>query len=295
MEQAQLQSFLTVAKSGSITAAADELFVTQPAVTQQLQALERELGLPLVARAGRGVRLTSAGEALLPYVQRSLALLTEGKRVVADMAGGKVGRLVLGAGVTTSIFHLPRWLSAFQEDYPRIDITVRTGTSRQIAALCKDHQIELGLVTSPLPDDRLGQIALLEEEIVLVLPPSEVNRRTITKEELAQIPLILFSMGTGFRDYLDNALARAGAKVTVKMETDSVEAIKSFVAMGLGGSFLPAVAVQAEVDSGTLISCKVDGLPELVRKTVLIYRKDRYLSAPARAMIAIMRPRMPAS
>lgn len=288
MELAQLQSLISVAKRGSITAAADELCLTQPAVTQQLQALEREFGLPLFERSGRGMRLTFAGESFLFYAQRSLALLAEGKRVMADMAGSRAGRLVLGSGVTTSIFHLPRWLSAFQAAYPGVEVIVRTGPSRQIAALCRDHQIDLGLVTSPLADDRLGRIALFSEEIVLALPPGRFATPA-THQDLESLPAILFSQGTGFREYLDEAFARAGVSLQIKMESDSVEAIKSFVAMGLGVSFLPRIAVEAEVKAGVIASCPIPGLPDLRRETHLIYRKDRYLSAAARELIAIMR------
>src|SRR4051812_4419660 len=110
MEISQLQSFIYIAQTGSITATAEKLFLTQPAVTQQLRSLERELGLPLFERTGRGMRLTPAGDALVPYAQQSLAILDEGRQVLLDMAGGLSGRLILGAGVTTSIFHLPQWL-----------------------------------------------------------------------------------------------------------------------------------------------------------------------------------------
>src|SRR5947209_555463 len=107
VELFQLASFLKLAEAGSITPAAETLSLTQPAVTQHVRALERKLGVALFDRTGRGVRLTAAGAALRDYARRSLGLLDECRQVIADLEAGKVGRLVLGAGVTTSIFHLP--------------------------------------------------------------------------------------------------------------------------------------------------------------------------------------------
>src|SRR5262249_44398093 len=157
------------------------------------------------------------------------------------------GRLVLGAGVTTSIFHLPGWLRAFQEVYPGIEVVVRTGRSREVAALALEREIDLGLVTSPVQHPDLTVVGLYDEDIILVTPSRHpLANRAVPAEALAQAPLILFPQGTGFRGYLDRALADAAIPVHVKMESDSVEAIKSFVEVGLGVSFLPAAAVEAE-------------------------------------------------
>jgi DNA-binding transcriptional LysR family regulator len=292
MELSQLRSFLQIVRDGSMTAAAEALCLTQPAITQQVQALEREVGGSLFERTGRGMRLTHAGEMLLPYVNRSLALLEEGKQVMADIAGGQSGRLTLGAGVTTSIFHLPRWLQQFQERRPAVEIVVRTGTSREIAALCRERQIDLGLVTS-LPDgSELAHEPLLGEEIVLALPGlTPPGQRRLTRERLVELPLILFPPGTGFRDYLDEALGRAGIRPRVKMESDSLEAIKSFVALGLGASLLPEAAVAPEIASGALVCADAPDLPPLRRTTSVIYRQDRYLTAATREFLAVIQPR----
>jgi DNA-binding transcriptional LysR family regulator len=289
VELFQLRSFLRVAEAGSFTRAAEELYLTQPAVTQHVRALERELGVPLFDRTGRGAQLTSAGEALCRYVRRSVALLEECRQVLADLETGAAGRLVLGAGVTTSIFHLPGWLRAFGDTYPGVDVVVRTGRSREVAALALEREIDLGLVTSPVRHPDLQVAGLFEEEIVLVTPRGHaLAGRALTSAELAEAPLILFPQATGFREYLDRALAEAGVAARVKMESDSVEAIKSFVAVGLGVSFLPAAAVEAEVTSGVLARAEVAGLPPLRRQTSVLYRTDRYLSAAARGFLAIL-------
>jgi DNA-binding transcriptional LysR family regulator len=289
MDLTHLQSFLRVAEAGSVTRAAEALHLTQPAVTQHVRALERELGIPLFDRTGRGVRLTAAGEALRRYAQRTLALLDECREVIADLHTGAAGRLVLGAGVTTSIFHLPGWLRAFRELYPGIDVVVRTGRSREVAALALERAIDLGLITSPVEHPELRVVGLYEEEIVLVAPPGDpLADRDIGAEDLAEAALILFPHGTGFREYLDRVLAAAGISARVKMESDSVEAIKSFVAVGLGVAFLPMAAVETELGVRTLARIHVSGLPELRRRTAVVYRADRYLSTGARAFLDLL-------
>lgn len=284
MELHQLRSFVRVADEGSITRAAEGLYLTQPAVTQQIQGLERELGMALFDRTGRGMRLTGAGALLHGYARRILALAEECRQALADARSGSAGRLVLGAGVTTSIFHLPGWLRSFREGHPGIDVVVRTGRSREVAALALEREIDLGLVTSAVEHPDLRVVPLFEEEILLVTPPGHpLAGRAVPPEELSHAPLILFPQGSGFREYLDRALADAGIDADVKMEMDSAEAIKSLVAVGLGISFLPAPAVEAEVASGALARTRVEGLPPLHRSTSLLYRADRTLGAGARA------------
>jgi len=300
MELFQLRSFLEVAELGNVTKAAESLYLTQPAVTQQIRSLERELGIALFDRTGRGVRLTEAGEVLLEYARRSLAILDESRERITELHRGEAGRLLIGAGVTTSIFHLPAWLRTFRERHPGVDVAVRTGRSREVATMALDREIDLGLVTSPVEHKDLRVIALFEERIVLVdnprtcsiapggRPAGTGTRPYATLEGLSAAPLILFPRGTGFREYLDRALADAGISPHVKMETDSVEAIKSFVAVGLGMSFLPEAAVEAEIASGALKRVEIELLPPLKRTTSVIHRTDRYLSTAATAFLSLL-------
>ena len=289
MELTQLESFLRVAEAGSVSRAADTLYLTQPGVTKQIRALERELGVVLFDRTRRGMQLTPSGHALLDYARRSLGLLEECREVLQDLECGATGRLVLGAGVTTSIFHLPRWLRAFQGEHPGVDVVVRTGRSREVAALVLDREIDLGLITSPSRHPDIVEVELYDEEIVLVTPCRHpLADKRVQAEEMGSAPLILFPRHTGFREYVDRALAEAGVRARVKMESDSAEAIKSFVEVGLGVAFLPAAAVEREIEAGTLACAWIEGLPPLRRKTTMIYRRARYLHAGARAFFSLL-------
>jgi len=290
MEIAQLRSFLKVAECGNVTAASEAVFLSQPAVTQQIKCLERELNTTLFERTSRGMRLTEAGEVLRRYADLSLAMLEDGRRVIEDASGRAAGKLVLGAGVTTSVFSLPDWLRQFRQLYPHVDVIVRTGRSKEIAQLALDREIDIGLVTSPVQDEHLEALTLFEERIEFVVTANDrYAEKAIAARDLAALPLILFSPGTGFRSYLDAALGLAGISVTVKMESDSVEAIKSFVATGLGASFLPYSAVAAELAKGEFCRISVEGMPVLTRKTAIIYRKDRYLCEAGRGFLGLLR------
>jgi DNA-binding transcriptional LysR family regulator len=307
MELAQLRTFLKVAEHGSVTKAAAGLHLTQPAVTQHIRALERQFGTALFERTGRGMLLNGPGELLRDYARKALAAIEDGQQVIADIVQGRSGRLILAAGVTTSIFHLPRWLQSFREAHPDVDITVKTGRSREVARMALDREIDLGLVTSPVPHPDLEALPLFDEQIVLVGPPEsspspqpdarpngppmqpDSSPSPITQATLSETPLILFPRGTGFRAYLDQVLAEAGAAPHVKMETDSVESIKGFVQVGLGMSFLPLSAVQAEIDAGLLVRVDLEGIAPLTRTTAVVRRKDRYFGVAARDFLAIAR------
>lgn len=289
MELTHLRSFLKTAEEENITRAADALFLTQPAVTQHIRALEKELGVSLFDRTGRGVQLTPEGNALREYAKRSLAMLDEGKQVIADLQSGAAGRLSLGAGVTTSIFNLPKWLHLFQQEFPKVDVVVLTGRSAEIIEHIMNREVDLGFVTSPIEHSTLCTMGLYDEEIVLVAPPGHpLAGKVVRPEDISNAPLIMFPPGAGFREFLDRTLPEAGFHASIKMQTDSVEAIKSFVSVGLGLSFLPSSAVEAEIESGTLSRVQVENSNPIERRTSIVYRTDRYLSRAAQGFLQIL-------
>ena len=291
VELYQLETFLRVAATGSITRAAETVHLTQPAVTHQIQALERSLGTPLFDRTSRGMQLTVAGDTLRDYAQRTLGLLQEARQVLTDLTSGAAGRLVVGAGVTTSIFRLPNWLRLYGGEFPGVEVVVRTGTSQEVAAMALARDIDMGLVTSPIQHPQLHVRPLFEEEILLVAPPDQpLTAGRITQGKLEAVPMLLFPSNSGFRQYLDRILAQAGITIRVAMETDSVEVIKSFVGVGLGLSFLPASAAEADIASGTLKRLTTPALPPLNRTTSLIYRADRHMTTAARGFLRTLVP-----
>jgi len=280
-----MQSFLQVAKTGSVTRAASLLGLTQPAVSKQIRALESAAGCALLERAGRGVTLTAAGASLAEVGRHAAALFADHVRALEDLQQGQTGKLVIGAGVTTCVQLLPAWLRDFRRKYPGIEVSVSTGTSRAVEDWVASAEVDLGFVTSEPRRQDLLLRRLFEEEIVLVVEPAAARRGSVALE---QLPLILFPKTTGFRQYLDQRLGGGRRTFCVKMETDSVEAIKSFVAVGLGASFLPISTVESELKQGTLARVEPRGVGKLRRRTAVLWRRSVKPSFAMRSFLDIV-------
>ncbi|MET0410027.1 MAG: LysR family transcriptional regulator [Polyangiaceae bacterium] len=280
-----LRGFLQVAALGSVSQAARALGLSQPAVTKQLRALEAALDGPVIERFGRGVRLTARGVVLLDHARRAALLLDDCASALAELDAGNSGTLVVGAGVTTSILQLPPWLGELRRRYPGIDISVRTGSSHDVERWVVAGEIDVGFMTSEVRRPQLVVRRLFEEEIVLVASAGSARRAPVA---LSELPLILFPRATGFRSYLDQRFAARRLTVNVKMEIDSVEAIKSFVAIGLGAAFLPLGAVRDELARGQLVRLEPSGLGRLRRRTALVWRQDRKPTFALRSFLEIV-------
>jgi DNA-binding transcriptional LysR family regulator len=278
-----LRGFLEVAEVGSISRAAARLHLSQPAVTKQMRALEQALAVRLVERTGRGVRLTKAGEVVASYGRQGTGLFQECRRALDALAAPNAGQLLIGAGVTTSVFQLPAWLRRLRQQRPLVDVTVRTGTSDVVEALVLAREVDVGLVTTTTAKAELRSRVLYREDIVLVAAADFPHARI----ELETASLILFPATTGFRRYLDQKLGADRLRRRVKMESDSVEAIKAFVAAGLGTSFLPITAVASELELGTLKRLRPHRIAKLRRSTSLVHRTDRTLSAAAQHFLRL--------
>jgi DNA-binding transcriptional LysR family regulator len=287
----QIETFCKVAEMKSFTRAADALFLTQPAVSQHIAALEKELGVQLFERSGRSVQLTHPGELFLNYAERVIHTLDEARRSLAEMGEGVRGRVVVGAGATTTIFNLPRALQALRETHPGIDVIVRTGASREVAELVLANEVDVGLITSPVEQNELTVIPLFEEQIVAVVganhPFAETGKSTL--EEFAHEPLILFVKGSGFRAYLDSILAGAGIAPDVRMALDNVEAIKALVQIGLGVSIIPRTSAESEIAAGTLVVVDLLDVQPMMRTLSAIHRKDLYISPDIAALLEALR------
>ena len=282
---APVRSFLEIVRLGSVSQAARAVGLSQPAVTKQIRSLEAALGSPLIERHGRGVKLTPPGELFADFAGRGARVFEDFSRALAELSRGETGKLTLGAGVTTCVQHLPPWLREFRRRHPGIEINVSTGASGAVEEWVLSSEVDLGFVTSEPRGKDLDAQQLFAEEIVLVVEPIAARRQPVALDSLG---LILFPKNTGFRQYIDQRLSACGAAVSVKMETDSVEAIKSFVTSGIGASFLPIGMVREELGRGTLARVRAQGLGKLERRTSLIWRRDRRQSFAMRSFSSIV-------
>ena len=247
----QLQAFVEAARLGSVTRAADALFVTQPALTARLNALEKTVGAPLLVRRRGGVRLTEAGRAFLPYAERALQAVADGRHVLTELERGVVGHVPIGASPAVSTYALPSILKRFQETHPGVQVAVRTGHSEEVAELVKRDEVAIGL-SRALRDPDLESFTLYEDELVLVVHPEHPFVGDVRSSELADEQFVLFDRASSYHELTSALFLDAGIVPRGVMELDNIDSAKKMVEHGLGVAFLPHVAVAGEVRSGRL-------------------------------------------
>jgi DNA-binding transcriptional LysR family regulator len=299
MELHELEAFEAVAMQRSFTRAAEALYLTQPAVTRKIAALEAELRTRLFERLGRTVQLTSSGETLHRYAGEILRLAREAERAVSDVASGQAGRLAVGASSTTATYILPPLLRRFREAYPGVELSVHTGISAQVAEMVIANVVDVGVVTGFREQAGLVGIPLAEYKTGVVVYPGhplasraatgEAQETAVTAAELAGSPLILMEEGTNLRTYVDRLLSAAGVEERVTMELDNVEAIKKMIEARLGISLLPLVSVETEVAAGRLVMLPLADVPNAHRRIAAIHRQDKYLSTALKAFLALLK------
>lgn len=274
-----LKTFSLVAELGSFSAAAERLGLTQPAISLQVRALEKQLGVRLVERVGRTARPSAAGEELLAHAGRIEAATNQAVEAVARHAKGVLGRVRLGTGATPCAFLLPPLLADLKRRFPDLDISVATGNSADIVRAVDDNLLDIGLVSLPV-SGRIFEITPLFDESFVAIAPAETSLPdTVTAETLAQRPLILYEPGANTRRITDEWLAAGGTAVKPVMALGSVDAIKEMVAVGLGAALVPEIALRA-ADRERLVVRPVS--PPLSRRFALVLRRDKRLDRALR-------------
>ena len=276
----QLVAFLTVVRRGSVTAAAEELVVTQPSVSAAVSALERELGVRLTERAGRTVRPTAAGAAYAPYAADVLGLLAQGARAAREAEEAKPHTLRISAVTTAGEYLVPQLIQAFRERRPEVEISLDVGNREVVFQRVLDHKVDVA-VTGRIPDDdRLVGEDFAGNEFVLVTAAGDelARRRWVSMEELASRPWLLREQGSGTRTLCEEYLASRGIAPNV-LTLGSNGAIKQAARAGLGVALQSRVAVELELRLGLLDTITPrGGLPErrwhVVRSAVGPVRED---------------------
>ena len=289
MEIGQLEAFLEVARLGSFTRAAQNLYLTQPSLSARIHALEREIGESLFHRMGRGVRLTDAGRALLPYVERALDTLKSGKEALEASQDASSGKLHIGSARIIGTYVLPDILDAFHRRYPGIDVTIKTGRSFEVLEMVVSEEVQVGLTRS-LVHSEIESIHLYDEEIVLVTHPDHpfAIRGEASIYEVGHQPLILYDKESTYFVLIDRVCREAGILPNVKMNLDSVEATKHMLERGLGISFLPKNSIHLELERQTLAEIKLSGGYEVKLPTSIMVRRSKSYSAPVLAFLEVL-------
>lgn len=257
-----LRILLAVADAGSISAAAAEIRISQPAVSKAISALERQLELPLLERHRRGVQLTEAGAALVARARVLFAVEREAEEELAARKGLHHGMVRIGASTTIATYMLPTVIAAFKPQYPGIDLRVVSANTRDVAELLLAREVDVALVEGPVRDRRLNSKPWREDELVVIAAPQHeiLKRRRTGVRALANELFVVRESGSGTREVTERALRRSHVRLSRTMEVGSTEAIKQTVAAGLGLAIVSLSAAADQIALGTLRVVPVRGL-----------------------------------
>jgi DNA-binding transcriptional LysR family regulator len=270
----QLEAFVEVARRGSVSRAADALYATQPTLTARLKGLEQELDAKLFLRSQRGMRLSDAGRAFLPYAERALDTVLSGRRLLSELARGESGQLALGAAPAVSTYVLPRILTRFRRTHPKVSLAVRTGHSEEVLELVLREQVQIGLGRA-LRHPEIEAIPLYEDELVLVVDPRQfADQDEIGPDQLTDVQLILFDRTSSYHRLTSEFFESVGVVPRGIMELDNIDAAKKMVEQGLGVALLPHTAVAAELEGGSLRALTLADAPAPKRRIVILRRRD---------------------
>ena len=298
METKQLAAFCAVVERRSFSQAAAALGVTQPAISQQVRALEKRLDRQLLDRSGRRVVPTDAGTRLYRSAQRLLALE---EQLLADFTepgdGPLVGTLEIGASTGPAAIVLPLLLCEFQRANPDVHVQLSVFETQTVVSLVAERELELGIVGAARRRRSVEFEPFFSDEVILVCPPGhELADRTIALEELAEAPLILMQEGAGVRQMVEDELRRQGHRLR-DLRTNLVlglqESVRSAVQAGYGATFISRRAVEAELAAASLAEVRVKGL-DLQRQISIARASGRVPSRVADAFVMFARERLDA-
>ncbi len=266
----RLKVFKTVADRLSFTKAAAELLISQPAVTKQINGLERLLGKPLFLRHGNRISLTDDGVRLLEYANRILALYGELRDAFVEEQGAFSGEIRLGASTTLSQYVLPGLLAKFRKLYPDVRVTLFNGNTEQIERQIADGKLDFGMIEGTASNPALHYELFMDDELVLVTSASNTSftREEITAADLPALPLVIRENGSGTLDVLSRELSRHGLSLRqlhIEMQLGSTESIKHYLFYSDTFAFVSVQAVLDELAANRLRVVEVGDM-ELVRR-----------------------------
>jgi DNA-binding transcriptional LysR family regulator len=286
----QLRAFYSVVRMGSFSKAAEELFVTEPAVFVQVRSLEQWLGFKLFDRAGKDLSLTETGRLLFEYAERIFSLVDETERVIKEVTTLKSGDLRLGATNALAQYLMPILISAFREHHPKIQVHLYEGSSSELVKGVLGHDYEAAIVARVAYPKKIESIPLSREEILPVASPANAlaSKDTCSLEELNGSPMICRDLGSATRQAMWREFERRHIKPSAIIEAGNTEFIKNLVAKDKGISFLARICVMKEVEQGTLAILPLEGGPFFL-DIDMIHVKGKSLSPAASTFLSFLR------
>jgi DNA-binding transcriptional LysR family regulator len=294
----QLRILKAIAAEGSFKRAADSLYVSQPAVSLQVQNLEKQLDVPLFDRGGRRAQLTEAGHLLLTYGDQILSLCQETCRAIDDLQNLQGGSLIIGASQTTGTYLMPKMIGEFRQKYPDVAVQLHVHSTRRTCWSVVNGQIDLAIIGGEAPAELLESLEITpyaEDELALILPVFHplAQSESIQKEDLYKLNFIALDAQSTIRKVIDQVLLRSNIdprRLKLEMELNSIEAIKNAVQSGLGASFVSISAIEKELQLGALKRVDINNV--VIKRTLsLIVNPNRYRSRAAEIFSREILPR----
>jgi len=283
----QLKAFYYTVKCGSLSAAAEALYITQPAVTKQIQQLHSAYGIKLLNRFGKKMVLTDAGEALYDFASKIFEAETQAEEILRDFQQRKSGRIRIHASESFGAYYLPFMVNLFRKRYPTpVQISVNIFPNPVVIENTAKLEADIGFISYPVEHKKLMVREVLEDRLVLIVPPSHSlsRKKLLQPRHLEGQPMIMHEKGSGTRVIIDAFLRKNNLSMSVSLELSNNEAIKRAVEQGMGLSLISEHVVRGEIQGKKLKSIPFAD-PSLKRKFYLIHHKDKYLSQPLQAFI----------
>lgn len=288
MNFTHLAAFQAVVETGSVTAAAQRLHVSQPALTREIRALEERLGVALFDRLPRGMAPTEAGRLLAGYGAQIFKLADAAEAAVEELAGLRRGHLALAASRTTGAYVLPAILDEFRQRHPDVSLALSVSNTDQVQAEVRAMEAQLGLIEGPHDTDTFEALPLGEDEIVAVAGATHplARRRGLTAAALGEAELVMREPGSGTREVVARAYASLGLTLSPRLSIGSPDAIKRLLRLGNAVSWVSRRSIEEELAAKVLVVLPVRDL-RIVRELTMIWHRDRTPSPSALAFRAL--------
>ena len=284
LENFRLKVFRAVAEHLNFRKAAEHLFLTQPAVTLQIKALENDLGVRLFDRSANRVTLTSQGTILLRFAEKMARLSSEAERTLGSTDGQFSGELSLGVSTTIAQYVLPRLIGAFLNEHPRVHLSLQSGNTEQVVHALLNGKVSIGLIEGPARRRGIHTQPFMRDELIPIAP-ANLGLTHLSASQFLNSTLLMREQGSGSRQVVESALRKAGFKLKSfksMMNLDSTESIKSAVEAGLGIGFVSRLALLKELELGAIKVVSIRGLI-IARHFSLVTRTGPELTGPPEA------------
>ncbi len=277
----QLQCFSSVARNLSYTRAAEELHLTQPAVSMQIRQLEQQAGLALTEQFGKQIHLTEAGTEVYRYARSILQQVEEMDDVLDKLKGVAGGRLKIAA-ISSANYFAPRLLGTFHQRFPDVSVSMDVTNQKAVLKQIVENEVDMAIMGQPPKDSQVEAIPFMDNPLIIVAPPEHrlAKRKRIAQKELEKEVFLVREPGSGTRGAMERFFREQKLKLTTGMGMGSLSSIKQGVQAGLGLGLLPRDAVRVELQIGHLVELKVKGLP-IERQWFVVLHKGKRLSLAA--------------